>query len=159
MENFEHQRNPSLVLSLPSVSLSLCLARSFARSRSLSLLSLSLCPCPLRRRKGWQGASLLRQEESEHTVSQLSLAILHYVLYAVFWHKRVYYKAIHSNIVRAKRDGGQRIWLNPGEARGRSGGRSCRHTVSTGGYTPYMSFLELLKLNGYTPLVSRHVIS
>jgi ATP sulfurylase len=32
-------------------------------------------------------------------------------------------------------------------------------SVSTGGYTPYMSFLELLKLNGYTPLVSRHVIS
>jgi hypothetical protein len=34
-----------------------------------------------------------------------------------------------------------------------------QHTVSTGGYTPYMSFLELLKLNGYTPFVSRHVIS
>ena len=114
----------SFSLSLPSLSRSASLARSHALALFLS--SLSLCPCPLRRRKGWQGASLLRQEESEHTVSQLSLAILHYVLYAVFWHKRVYYKAIHSNIVRAKRDGGQRIWLNPGEARGRSGGRSCR---------------------------------
>ena len=36
---------------------------------------------------------------------------------------------------------------------------SADESVSTGGYTPYMSFLELLKLNGYTPLVSRHVIS